>query len=386
MKRILIDISNIVPGKGGAGGGVWIYAFHLLRELDRYDLSEGVEIICLKNRLNDQLDLKHIRVFDNPFPQNGFLGRLIGVHIYLPYFCLRRRVSLIHKVTPELPMLQVAKAIVTLHDFMFQFYLQRPRLLAYLPRSGQFKFRIFAAVARHAIRNAVAVIVPTHAIRDEMNQFVPGHGKEIVVTPEAAELPSPRLFIRDRNASLLRIIVVAGFYPHKGYDQVIELARYMVGRGFTHFKITVRGSNPDGAYAHEVRARVHNTGLAPYFEFPGFTPQHDLSAIYEGQDCFLLLSECEGFGLPVIEAQSYGLPVICSDIPVFRELLGDSAIFVNPGQPSGAFEEIKRLLESADTYSGYVQKGLDNVRRFSWNEMAAKTFALYTKILGIQPV
>jgi glycosyltransferase involved in cell wall biosynthesis len=45
---------------------------------------------------------------------------------------------------------------------------------------------------------------------------------------------------------------------------------------------------------------------------------------------FLNLSLEEGFGLPCIEAQICKLPLIVSDLPFFHEILGQSAIFVNP--------------------------------------------------------
>ena len=38
----------------------------------------------------------------------------------------------------------------------------------------------------------------------------------------------------------------------------------------------------------------------------------------------------EGFGIPVLEALHFGAPVVVSDIPVFREILGDRATFVSP--------------------------------------------------------
>jgi glycosyltransferase involved in cell wall biosynthesis len=47
----------------------------------------------------------------------------------------------------------------------------------------------------------------------------------------------------------------------------------------------------------------------------------------------LFPSLAEGFGLPAVEAAARGVPVICSDLPVFREVMGDHATFLDPRDP-----------------------------------------------------
>ena len=57
-----------------------------------------------------------------------------------------------------------------------------------------------------------------------------------------------------------------------------------------------------------------------------------VSALYRRSAALLMASEGEGFGLPIVEAAHAGLPVIARDIPVFREICGDSAVFFTPGK------------------------------------------------------
>lgn len=60
-------------------------------------------------------------------------------------------------------------------------------------------------------------------------------------------------------------------------------------------------------------------------------PDAALGAELSRARALLFPSFAEGFGLPALEAAQAGLPVICSDIPVFREVLGDCATFLDPG-------------------------------------------------------
>jgi len=51
---------------------------------------------------------------------------------------------------------------------------------------------------------------------------------------------------------------------------------------------------------------------------------HELIYCYMHSKALIFTSLAEGFGLPLVEASHYQLPVICSDIPVFREVGGDN--------------------------------------------------------------
>ncbi len=56
----------------------------------------------------------------------------------------------------------------------------------------------------------------------------------------------------------------------------------------------------------------------------------------------------EGFGLPPLEAMARRRPVIVSDIPVFRELYGHHAIFVDT-EDTSSWEKAFAALQSVST-------------------------------------
>jgi len=70
-----------------------------------------------------------------------------------------------------------------------------------------------------------------------------------------------------------------------------------------------------------------------------------LELIYQASSCLLMVSENEGFGLPLIEAANFKLPVIARDIPVFRELLGEHGYFFEGGTGSELSKHISNWLE-----------------------------------------
>ena len=54
----------------------------------------------------------------------------------------------------------------------------------------------------------------------------------------------------------------------------------------------------------------------------------------------------EGFGLTTLEAMNAGCPVLCSDIPVFKEIYNNSCIFVKPKNINDVKKAIEKLLKS----------------------------------------
>ncbi len=56
-------------------------------------------------------------------------------------------------------------------------------------------------------------------------------------------------------------------------------------------------------------------------------------------DGLLFPSIAEGFGIPLIEAALRGVPIFCSDIPPFREIVGDQALRFDLAEPSEAIAE-----------------------------------------------
>ena len=57
---------------------------------------------------------------------------------------------------------------------------------------------------------------------------------------------------------------------------------------------------------------------------------HDLISLYCQAEVLVSLSVYEGFGIPLLEGLFFGCKLVCSDIPVYRELYSSVATFTNP--------------------------------------------------------
>ncbi len=82
----------------------------------------------------------------------------------------------------------------------------------------------------------------------------------------------------------------------------------------------------------------------------------------------LTASRDEGYGLPVVEAQSAGCPVVLSDIPIFREI-APSAPYA-PADDAYAFAQAVRALEDSQYQQQVITQGLQDAARYSWEASA----------------
>ncbi len=104
---------------------------------------------------------------------------------------------------------------------------------------------------------------------------------------------------------------------------------------------------------------------------------------YENADLVTFCSLYEGFGLPIIEAQSLGKPVITSNRSPMTETAGpDGAVFVDPTDPDSIREGIDRLIADGELRGRLITAGLGNIERFRPEQVALGYAALYRKLAG----
>ena len=109
----------------------------------------------------------------------------------------------------------------------------------------------------------------------------------------------------------------------------------------------------------------------PNVRFLGRVSDENLRQLYNQAVCFIFPSIYEGFGLPLLEAMTCGCPVLASDIPVFREVCGDAAIYFDPYDETSIRDSIERFLKMDDNGKKRLQVlGYENAQRFSWEKSA----------------
>lgn len=110
--------------------------------------------------------------------------------------------------------------------------------------------------------------------------------------------------------------------------------------------------------------------------FLEYVPDEDLPLLYKNAVCFILPSLYEGFGLPVLEAMVHGCPVIVSNVSSLPEAGGDAAVYVDPLSVTDMAEKLQKVIKSEKLRKEMVKKGLQQVKKFSWEKTARETLAV----------
>lgn len=104
-------------------------------------------------------------------------------------------------------------------------------------------------------------------------------------------------------------------------------------------------------------------------EFTGATDEQ-IRNLYANAKLFVFPSFAEGFGIPPLEAMAMGVPVICSDIPVLREVNGDAPLYVDPRSPEEIGKWIVSVCSDRDLAGRMVAAGRTRSALFTRKRMA----------------
>jgi glycosyltransferase involved in cell wall biosynthesis len=122
----------------------------------------------------------------------------------------------------------------------------------------------------------------------------------------------------------VNVLSVGRVVPNKGFHHTVEVIdRYMSYYGNDVRLNIVGGRDPHfEGYVDELMNRMSGLGLDDHVIFTGKVSFEDLHTYYAASHVFLLMSEHEGFCLPILEAQYHKLPVIALDRCAVKDTLG----------------------------------------------------------------
>lgn len=119
--------------------------------------------------------------------------------------------------------------------------------------------------------------------------------------------------------------------------------------------------------------------LKNQIEFLGYISEEAKWELLRNAEAFVFPSWCEGFGLPILEAQQAGVPVITSNISAMPEVAGPGGLFIDPSSPESIAEAMHRISEDRKLRENLIAAGYKNAQRFSWEKCAQETLNILIK-------
>jgi glycosyltransferase involved in cell wall biosynthesis len=178
------------------------------------------------------------------------------------------------------------------------------------------------------------------------------------------------------------ILSVSSIYRYKNFVKLIE-AYTQLARGLNDVPdLVIIGDDQDPEYAAKMQAARAAAGdLAEHIHLLGEVPYADVRDWYAGAELFVFPSYLETFGHPLLEAMAARIPVVAADIPVFREIGGDAALYADPHDASSLAGAMRAALASPELRRLLIKRGLEQVRSFTWDGSALRLLQLFREVL-----
>lgn len=175
-------------------------------------------------------------------------------------------------------------------------------------------------------------------------------------------------------------LYVSRLLPHKGLTHLVKLLdAWKVtdsARSGVELKITIAGklSAEYASFLNRIRQDAERRNVLTQLTFHTDISQADLIALYHNADVYLCPSEHEGFGIPVVDAQSAGLPVVALDMGATAETVGDGAAIIeaDPIDYVRFANTVEKVLTDDDMRLRLIDAGHKNVERFATERVTAQ--------------
>ncbi len=431
--RIGID-GNEANVKNRVGTGV--YTLELLKQFQQYSSSEArskkQSVLAGARTINFEIFLKETPLADLPLETESFTYKVFGPKKLWTQFALPIKLTIGQKpyvfFSPAHygPRFSRVPYVVTIHDLS---YLHFPEL-----------FRKEDLVqltnwSKYSIKNSVHIIAPSQATKDDIVKsynidpskitvIYEGYNKEVFKPQSAAKV----LAVKNKYKITGDYIIFVGtLQPRKNIERLIEAFASIVhssslivngesspmnGKRST-ISLVVVGKK--GWMFDQILTKANDLGIEDRVIFTDFVPDPDLPALISGAKVYVNPSLWEGFGIPVIEAQACGVPVIVSNISSLPEIVDSqhysssersesrslldssrqartiisdavvsgSAVLINPQSVQSISTGFKKLLVDDKLRKDLIEKGNENIKRFSWEKCANDTVTLLARFASI---
>lgn len=371
--RIAIDIRKI--NEFGVGTYIW----NLVRNIANVDPRNEYLLVGSKRNFHEL----------GPLPTNfrhlyeSGEETLWRNHCAIPLTLRRNSIDIFHVPHHEAPLVSPCKLVVTMHDCVHLLF----------PQEGSSRFHNYRMYlrTRRVVESASHVVAVSKSTKADLVHIFDLAESNISVIYNALDerfaqsaAPDERKEVLERYQLKDPFILYSGkIRPHKNLHRLIEAfavlkAELAEDERYKFIKLIIIG---DELSKHQyLRLTVVRSGAQQDVRFFGFVPYPTLRVFYQSAALFAFPSLYEGFGLPPLEAMANRAPVLASNTSSLPEVLGEGALLVNPENVFEIARGMKTILSDEALRQRLMQKGIEQVAKFSWNLAAQKVVQTYQAI------
>jgi glycosyltransferase involved in cell wall biosynthesis len=247
------------------------------------------------------------------------------------------------------------KTVLTIHDCVFMY------------QSAGLKRKIMQWLwLKLPVSKAALITVISDATKKDVIRFTGCKEDKIVVIPNAVGLQF-RYMEKPFNKLKPRLLHI-GTWENKNLLRVAEALS-----GLSCELVVV------GQLTEEQKNRLERFKVE-YSNLWGLS-EKELVDEYAKADMVIFVSTYEGFGLPIIEAQTVGRVVVTSNISPMQDLAGDAAVLADPYSIESIREAVVKVIGDEEIRNSLISKGLKNVEQYTASAVAKRYYEQYLKLV-----
>lgn len=356
--------------------GIEEYSYQVIKHL-RDSLSEESVFLYIRPEQTIDFELpKHWRV-------KKLWGPRLWTQVRLSLEMLLHPVDVLFIPAHTVPIIHPRKTIVTIHGLEYEFC------------KGAYSFfeRWYMRLSiRYSCLVASTIIAVSENTKRDLECLYCVPSKKIVVVSEGCSISdgitrNQKFVTRANQESEEKrvtgyqlpittpyLLFIGRLEERKNVVRIIEAFGILAEKYQIPHQLVLAGKP---GYAYErVKSKIQMSNFKKDIIESGFVTEEEKWSLLKNADVFVFPSLYEGFGIPVLEAQSVGTPVVTSNGSSLPEVAGDGAVFVDPLSVEGIAEGIWKVLSDDAFRDGIIERGSRNAKRFSWGR-CAREMAVY---------
>ncbi len=295
--------------------------------------------------------------------------------VIMPLLLAQAHLDVVHIPYHNPPVFYGGNLVVTIHDLTILHFTTgrattKPAPFYWLRRLG------YQLVLNLGLRRARRIITVSAATKAEIMEHFPASRDKITVTYEGVDKEIQKLKREAQKEKPLipdkYFLYVGNAYPHKNLETLFKA----LSETSLPVKLILVGK--DDFFYRRLQREIIALGLASRVVLFGGANDHELANLYSHAVALISPSFMEGFGLPALEALALNTPVICSDIRIFREILGNIPAYFDPHSVSSLVRQMHTVWQQHREMREKLSTSVPSwLKRYSWRNLARDTLNIY---------
>lgn len=376
--RIGIDCRTILSPEKGEKAGVGHYTYYLVKSLLALD-KKNTYVLFFDHRSPNLKEFKrrNTEVVIFKFSEHKKYLPYAYSHVFVSRVLKNANLDIFHSPANVLPLQYSGASVITFHDLAIYFHPE------WFPPKQDFSVKVLVP---KSLERANHIISVSQSTADDMHKVFKVDKKKVTVIHEGIEKTRApkKLAIRQvmkKHAITDKYLLYVGtLEPRKNIAGIIQAFDELACRFPKKYKDTQLVLAGAKGFEFQKNYEAIKNAKSGKIRYLGYISPQDKVALMHGATAFIFPSFYEGFGLPALEAMSYGTPVITSNISSLPEVVGKAALTVKPNSIKDIQAAIDKVLSRKATRDSLSKKGKIQARKFSWEQCAKETLAVYKKV------